>query len=463
MGIVRLTLDQITQDTTLPEAIPKPDSSVFNTLIPETISKSLLKYIEGYPWTVNYYGQILGRENTLSNFDPNKPDLNQQYYEILNLIIQVTSPLTSTYDPSTGSMRITGSAVLPYKMHPNVGDMFLAKVDSGQDAIFLIDSVVRKTFIKETIYEVTYNLIFYLSQSPNFYNSLKSRVVNTYYFNKDTNYFNRDHLITPSVKEARDRLIRYLDETLDYYMERFTYSEAGTILVPGTKHRDVNDSFYDPKIIDFIMKIIDTDKIDYTKKMKYYRYPDERHIDDFSILDVLIERNINRINNIRREYVFIDNGFRLSRARLGHIGYTLVRNILYPKRPYTQNSVGNITIDPLGDSSSNIDVRNPNNYFMPTSLTINSVYNNNIYTKNILHELFLDDYYIVTENFYNFLNDDSYYNDISYIEFLIYKFLRKEAIAKEDLVLVIETYNSWSLLHQFYLLPVMWLIIKANL
>jgi hypothetical protein len=74
----------------------------------------------------------------------------------------------------------------------------------------------------------------------------------------------------------------------------------------------------------------------------------------------------------------------------------------------------------------------------------------------LLHELFVDDYYIVSENFYRYLEDNSTFPDISYTELMIAKFVTGKAIAKEDLAILVETYKEWSLLHQFYLLPVIW-------
>ena len=46
-----------------PEA---PQKSIFTELVPSSKIDSLLKYVEGYPWTVNYRAQILNTNNTVA-------------------------------------------------------------------------------------------------------------------------------------------------------------------------------------------------------------------------------------------------------------------------------------------------------------------------------------------------------------------------------------------------------------
>ena len=83
-------------------------------------------------------------------------------------------------------------------------------------------------------------------------------------------------------------------------------------------------------------------------------------------------------------------------------------------------------------------------------------------SKPLLHELLINDSYVVSEGFYNYIADHVSFTEVSYIELMMYRFLNREAIAKEDLAVAIQDYKNWSLLHQFYLLPVMWLIIKDS-
>ena len=456
MGLVRLQPDQppVMAEQTLPQAIQEPSKSIFTTLVPESRIVSLLKYVEGYPWTVNFYGQILNKNNTLENFDPSVPNLNQPYYEVNGMVIQVSSPLSSSYDAATGITTVTGSALSPYSLTPNIGDIFIAAVDSGEDAVFMVNSVIRKTFRKDSIYEINYNLLYYTSEEPDFIANLKARIQDSYFFNKDTNFFNRDVLIKPSVKEAIDRLRILTQESKEYYFSTFAQKEAGTILIPGLPYK-----VYDPLLLGFLSKIIDYREL---ADVPFFRhnYGDNKYINQKSIFDLLLTRNINTVSGINKRYNFIPSHMLPNRARLGTVFHTGADYINFPVEPNTATNIDKIAPD--AELNSFIEsVKSTHNYFIPV-IPIQAINNNAVFNQHLLHELFLDDYYIVSENFYNYVNDNSTFANLSYIELLIFKHVTKQAIAKEDLVIAIEKYMEFSLLHQLYLLPVLWFLIKVN-
>ena len=456
MSIVKLQPDVAPPIVnTTPDTIQEPNKSIFTSLVPESRITSLLKYVEGYPWTVNFYGQILNKNNTLEGFDPSTPNLTQPYYEVVKLILQVSSPLSSNYDQATGITTVTGGALVPYGLTPNVGDIFIASVDSGEDAIFVINTVSRKTFRKDTIYEISYNLFSYTSTDPSFVTTLKSRIQDTYFFNKDTNFFNRDALIKPSVKEATDRLKNLLRETQEYYFHTFAQKESGGILIPG-----VSAKVYDPLLLNFLAKIVDYNDL---ADVPFFRhnYSENRYINQPSLYDVLFSRNISMLNVINKDYVFIPSADLPNRARFGTIFHTGANYVLFPKNPNTKTD-----IDALTTTSVIIEfieeIKTTKNYFLP-NLPIQTKSNDTVFTKQVLHEMFVNDSYIVSEHFYNYVTNNATYNEISYLELLIFRHINKEAIAKEDLVLAIEKYHSWSLIHQLYLLPILWFLIKVNL
>ncbi len=456
MALVKLQPDQppVTAEQTLPQAIQEPSKSIFTALVPESKITSLLKYVEGYPWTVNFYGQILNKNNTLENFDPTVPNLNQPYYEVNGMIIQVASPLSSSYDQTNGITTITGAALTPYSLTPNVGDIFIAAVDSGEDAVFMVNSVIRKTFRKDSLYEINYNLLYYTSEEPDFIVNLKARIQDVYFFNKDTNFFNRDILIKPSVKEAIDRLNWLVRESKEYYFSTFAQKEAGTILIPGLPYK-----VYDPLLLGFLSKIIDyKDIVD----IPFFRhnYGENRYINQKSIFDLLFTRNTNTVSGINKRYSFIPSHMLPNRARLGTVFHTGADYIVFPVDPDTDTNIDKL-VTSIETSDFVESVISTKNYFIP-NINVQTSNNNNVFNKQMLHALFVNDYYVVSENFYNYINDNSAYINLSYIELLIFKHVTKQAIAKEDLVIAIEKYMEFSLLHQLYILPVLWFLIKVN-
>lgn len=453
MAIAKLQPDAtVSKQTTAPTAIPETPKSIFTSLIPETKVASLLKYVEGYPWSVNYYGQLLNSNNSVEHFDPSAPNLTQPFYKVNGMVIQVSSPLSASYDEAKGVTVITGSALMPFKVIPNVGDLFLAQVDNGEDAIFHITSVVRKSHRKESLYEVNYSLHTYTSEDPNFITILESRINETYFFNKDSNFFNRDVLIKPSVKEARDRLHVFLTESKQFYFSSFINPRTSSLLVPGHP-----STLYDPVLTRFIAKTVELSNFPSTS-LHQHAYSSQE-LDQMSILDCMVKRQLPHPTQMNQTFNFISSYSLPKRARLGTVSFNGVSYIIYPTNPNHSYKTG--TVDVIEQECINT-IKTDINYRQIDELVIETKNNDQVYSTFLLPELFVDDYYIVTENFYKYFNDKTVYEELSYIEILLYKFFKQEPIAPEDLAVCVERYHDWSVLHKFYMLPVMWLLIKAN-
>lgn len=456
MALLKLNPDSPAVDNTktLPEVMKEENKSVFTTLYPESKVTSLLKYVEGYPWTVNYFGQLVNEANTLENLDPGMPALLQPVYSVVGMILQVTSPLSSNYDDTSGVTTITGSALFPYGIKPNQGDSFIGTVDSGEDAIFVITNVFRKTHRKDALYEVNYSLYKYVSQEPGTLVTLGNKTQERYFFNKDTNFFNRDLLITAEVKEARERLTRYLRESEDYYFNTFAQNNAGSLFLPGTE-----DAYYDPHLMNFLTKIVP-----YSRLIQYpffkYTFRD-KYAEQKTFFDMLLARNITFHRTINKTQGFVNSAAMHGSTRFGTAFHAGVDYMLYPKTPDRKTDIDKFSIQDPVDVFKTGYLTEKNYELVP--ITIRTKNNDTEYVKPVLHAMFEDNFYVVSENFYSYIQDNTTYADTSFVELMIYKFLKSEAIAKEDLVVLMESYQQWSLIHQFYILPVMWLIIRNTL
>ena len=441
-------------NNTSPTTIEAPKDSIFTALVSEGQTNSLLKYAEGYPWTVNFFGQLINANNNLENFDPTAPNLAQPYYKVNGLILQVSSPLSSSYEQNTGITSVTGSAVTPYKLTPNVGDVFIAQVDTGEDAIFLITSVTRKTHRKDTLYEISYSLLNYTSVTPDVVVTLQSRVQDEYHFNPDTNYFNRDVLITPVVKKAIDDLKAFLYTSKEFYFETFSRRQTGGVLIPGVDYK-----LYDPHLHGILSKTVSYDVLAQYPFFRHTLFPrDENQI---TILDAIANRSVGMLKRSARKCAFLPTTLLMNKSRLGTARHA---NIDYALTPLEHPDISLVKRNEVIPRSMHLkDARSVLNYDITTASVNITTNNNDVYIKPILHELFVDDYYVVSENFYNYLTDKTQYGVISYIELLISRFLKSEAISKQDLAIAVANYQDWSPLHQLYLLPVMWLIIQSQL
>ena len=455
MAIFQLEPDSAAVNNTesIPTTLQRPNESLFTPLFPEAQADSLLKYVEGYPWTCHYYGQLVAQSNSLEHFDPSTPNLTQPVYEIKDMILQVDSPLNSSYEPSTGVTSSSGSAIVPLGVKPNVGDFFIAQIDTGEDAIFCVISVERKTYRKSTLYDINYTLYEYTSQQPDFTASLRQRVQQTFFFNKDANHFNRDFLVTPSVKHATDTLKAFLQESQTYYLQAFSDSTHGTIMLPGVRR-----SLYDPLLLQFLGTFIDHD-IKISHRWFQYNWED-RYLRQKSIFDLLLARNPSMAGTINTTYSFTPSSQMKGSARQGNIYHTSVDFVLYPTEPHRSDDIDKFHSRSPADLFT--EEHHSSKAYFESTLTVRSGNNAGDEDKLLLHPLFKDDYYVVSPAFYDYLRTGGGAQEVSFIEVLMARFIRREAIDRLDLLKVVGSFYSWSSLHQLYLLPVLLLIIKAT-
>lgn len=455
MAIVSLKPDVtgtlVPPPVTIPQALGQPNQSVFTSLYPESRITSLLKYVEGYPWTVNFYGQIINTANTLEHVDPTSPNFTQPVYEIKGAILQVSSALSPSYDESTGVTTVTGSAIVPYGVVPSQGDFFVAQVDTGEDAVFTISSVSRKTHRKGALYEIGYSLYIYTSTDPLFAENVQKRVQQTYYFNKDTNFFNRDLLISPQTKETTDQLKQLLRQSREYYFERFLKKESGLILIPGTVGR-----YYDQFLNRFILKTVPQDY--FSQRWSSVSLFD-RYVFQPTIFDAIMSRSLATLSNVEKTVSFANTASLPNKARFGSAFHAGIDFVAYPTVANTDDDIealANHTPIDLFDRGF-ITTKNTNDY-NPMVSTGN---NDTGTARLLLHPLFENDYYVVSAQFYDYVDDKVPFSSVSLMEVLIYRFLNRDAIDRGDLLLVLGSYRKWSLLDQMYFLPVIWVMISS--
>jgi hypothetical protein len=97
---VKLNLAEVKEETYL--GIVNDNDSIATT--------SLLAYIEGMPWTVQYYAQLIGKHNDLRELDAHQDASFQQYQKIKDLELRVDSALQTSYDNTNALTSVTGSA-----------------------------------------------------------------------------------------------------------------------------------------------------------------------------------------------------------------------------------------------------------------------------------------------------------------------------------------------------------------
>lgn len=445
-------------DVPVVEQIKEPRESTFTALVPENNVNRLLKYLDGYPWTVDYYGQILNTHSIGNHLDDSLGDLSQPYVKINKLIMYVDSDLSSSYNAKDNTTSLVGSAVLPLDITPNVGDTFIANIDSGEDAIFTITRVDEPSYRKNRVYIIDYTMTGITNDHSDLVERLEKRVNEQYYFDSLVGSRRENHLVTGVQYDSGKRLQEFIFDSQGYYFNVFRQDTTGALSIPGHP-MSVADNY----LTTFITRTVNLRNDTHKNIYDYSDITNTKGRDN--LLSALILRQRPITQRFDTQIVFINPMSIRNRSVYSSPWYLNVDYISYPK----EVKKGFISNDKkTEDITGAEDIRTGVNYYdypIP-EIGVKGTVNLNgegFSVIPLLPMLFEDDYYIVSKNFYDYFNDKTLAGKLSFVEVLIYKYVTGETLSREDLVKVIENWQDWSPLHQYYLLPVMWHLIRTTM
>lgn len=192
--------------------------------------QNLIMHVEGSPWSVDYYSQVLGKDSATQGQGTNTLGIHQQYKLIKRLELRVTSPLSSSQNDDTKEMTHTGSANMYPHVTPNEGDMFLADIGDGREGVFQVTSSSRKSIHRETVHEIEYTLIDYSDNGRK--EDLAKKTIQTFYFQRDFIKHGHNPLIYESEFEKFEYLRDLYPRLVEMYLRRYYSKEFSTLLVP---------------------------------------------------------------------------------------------------------------------------------------------------------------------------------------------------------------------------------------
>lgn len=189
---------------------------------------SITTQMDGSPWELKaYYQQVLGPSQSSSapNFDA--PDVYQQYRELLDFEVMVTSALSSVQNTETSEFEVRGEANLYPGIIPVQGDVLVAGAPDGRLAYFVVTEVQRLTIYNNSAYTLQYvQKGFYDSSVANFFNERTVEVL----------HYRKDYL----------RSGRYPFLTTDEFVSSGNIRDIRSQLVDR-----MNRKFYDPRVYCF--------------------------------------------------------------------------------------------------------------------------------------------------------------------------------------------------------------------
>lgn len=409
---------------------------------------SLITYMEGTPWTVDYFNQIVTKDNDIRELDPGQVNIYQQYTKIAGLEIRVTAALTNSQDTESGLVTVTGNALIYPFMVPNAGDMFVAEAAEGRKGIYRIETVERKTFNRESAYSIEYQLVCYTDTDTEMYQNLEAKAIRTYYFDKERLLEGLQPNLIPEDYQRMNDLRVYYEELCRFYFKTFFSREFSTLIVPG---QDI--AIYDSFLVNYILRIVDTFDAPEIRQVKNLSNEQESYLTQNQFWTALFERDLGILKTCNREMGLVSiKSFGYDPAYHG-LRYTKLDYVIYPV--ITDQSVFS------GHSKPIVKVESMETLVRAPAQTgsLSALIHDNYIAQNqsipFIHPMLTDKAYVLSNVFYEEQIGQSI------IESLTLDYIKGNALNIDRLVQLTSHHIHWGRLEQFYYIPILLTLIKS--
>lgn len=224
---------------------------------------SLLTHIEGMSWTVDYYSQVLGADEELSDYNPSDIGPYQQYQKIKRYEVKLQGELSTSFDDTQNRATVTGTAITYPKLKPNKGDIIVGDIGDGRAGRFTITQVSQKSIFNNTCYEIDFELASILNRQEA--DVLDEHVVKTGYFDRDFLLYGQNPVLVSEEYELRNRLLKTIDEVLGSWLAEFYSYEIQSIQVP-----DQMGIVFDPFLTTTMVKVFGSNDHPLFSKISLY-------------------------------------------------------------------------------------------------------------------------------------------------------------------------------------------------
>lgn len=375
----------------------------------------IIQFIRGMKWTVDYFLQIKDINEELNLPDPNLPPTTQKYHRIDKLMLTVQSAITQD-----NIENVSGEAIVNAGFLPNVYDVFLAELTGGRQALFSITEVQTRTYNLHQAYYITFKLHCFVDTEERIYNDLINKVMKEYVYDKDYLLDYSAPVILQSDYKSKIKLKDAVPELLEYYLLNFVNYEKNVIALPTE-----TNIYVDTLLTNFLFKIINYSDHHLISKLTNLQLDLYKTI-PCTIWDAIVNRDVKMLKRANMNLGFKYTPFTLD-------------NIITKK----MNALGiSYTVGKLDDYSQSVnppikDISTPKDESFKLPVDINNRK------------------YVVSSSVYNLTG--SYTGTI---EELLVDYLNSKIIDTSKLEEPLKNYTSWDTIDQFYLIPILMVLVK---
>lgn len=410
---------------------------------------TLVSYVEGAIYTVNYYSQVLGENSGLYAHDPSRSATNQPFKKISRLEIRLTQPLSSQQNEQDKTFVVRGAGHITHGVIPNEGDMFAADVGDGREGIFQVNSSEQRSIFKDTVYHIEFQLLFFSADDAARRADLENKVTARYHYVRDFARWGQNPVIAEGRYKSLQDLQMLYHQMVDHYFEWFYSRDRGTFLVPGQQ-----GSVYDPSVVSTMHAIIPVRDFPKIQTVRNWSIDDDNLIRQPNLWTALLKRDEKLLVIANRKMGTVNMGAFTKYAPMRSLRYSGMDRVVYPilQNPspdQTHNGMDRTaTVEPLLPVPSLYghleDMMRPE----PPAFALDLPE---------IHPVLKDDHYVLTEAFYTSTPE------VSLLEKLTRDYLQGEGINPEHLHYLASNYFAWGGLERFYYIPILIILTQSLL
>lgn len=409
--------------------------------------QTLLTYVTGSKWLVNYYSQVVDQDSGLSAHQLSRPGHTQSYKLIKQFLLRVTQGLQASQDPVTKVMSITGTAnTVVSGFIPNVGDCFLADVGDGYEGLFEISMTEKLSIYKDAVYSIEYVMVSH--SSPELVADLASKTVDTVYYRGDYLLYGQKPMINTSEMGYLDFFSRQIKSLTTYYFARYFDDQFQTITMP-----EQTQSVYDPYLINALTQFFSTDDAKELSRIRVLNIGNIPRGDVYTVWNAVVEPNRANFRLMEKSIGPTSSGFFPATIQMNAIRFTGIKYVMFPlgagaALDNTQHSDAiSSTLTFASKSISNIEAINElrDEVFKDTPFAL----------IDVVPPVFQDNAYLFSNAFY------SGTDGVTLFEVCVRKHIREEPLDPAVLKLLVDSVYFWGELERFYFIPILIIMLKS--
>ena len=413
--------------------------------------QSMLAYMEGMAWPVDYYSQVLSKHDDIREVDIGQHAALQQYTKISLLELRVQSELSQSYDNDTGLTTVTGNAVI-IQVIPNQYDYFVTAASVTEQALFMVTNVERKTYNNQSVYQIDYTMVGYVD-SPTVqarYAALEDRHIREFVFNKDRLASGLTPLLSKEDHHTALQLKQKLSEMVCQYFDFFYSAKYRLLLVP-----DRDRLIYDPRLAEFFRGIVDSRLLPDLHRLNYVSIDKEFYLSKESVLSCLRDRTPTLLKSVMSQVKLMPRAHFTTNSFLGAANCWAIEYFVYPD--FGDDSL-KARYETRGHKLyDNKGIREP--WTDPYTQTEQPTWMSNVVELGdgpiaVVKPVHQGGYYVFSEAFYKQAGS------LSLLEKVVLDYVYQRPLNLKHIVILAKEYDSWPSLEMMYYGPILFLLMQ---